>query len=78
MFTRKRFVYSQQELSEHIGQIGALVSKREKTLQLATVTRSDPKADKYLREVDRYDDMIATAQESLKYMLLKNSKRAGQ
>jgi hypothetical protein len=71
-FTRQKLPYSREELADHVSMIGDLIGKRERSLQLAILKQSDVQQQKYLEEVDRYDQMIQTAQRSMNFMLDKN------
>jgi hypothetical protein len=71
-FTPQKLPYSREVLADHVSMIGDLIGKRERSLQIAILKQSDVQQQKYLKEVDLYDQMIQTAQRSMNFMLDKN------
>ena len=62
--------YSQDEISQQIGDLAHLNKLRDAALQKAlTYKDSDVKQQRYLEETDRYTDAIEIAQHVLDYML---------
>jgi len=71
---RGKLPYTQEELSEYIGDLANLTKLREKAQAMAVVHQNDSRQQKFREQTDRYDENIKTAQLALQHMLEKNVK----
>lgn len=69
---KRKAIYSQLEIANHIGLIEMLIKQRAIQLKYATSAVSDVKQQKYLEEAERTSDNIESAQLVLNFMLEKN------
>jgi hypothetical protein len=75
-FRKQLFVYSQEEIANHLGIIAELNKQRDKLMQQIALTQSDVKQSKFVDTLNMVDDNIQSAQMSLEHMLKRNEKKA--